>query len=886
MVNKVYLRHNRMLGASSLAIMAFSASAALAQSPEAGSVIGNQAVATYTNNSGDTITVTSNKVETVVQQVAGVTMISDNSEAIAPGGKAFLPHIITNDGNGPDFFTLAAVERDTGALDTTLVFYPDADMDGVADSATPITSTPSLAPGEQYGFIIEATADSTQTGTDDIDVVATSALDGAVTDANVDTLTVSTGAIMEVVKSMTVDPASGTGNNAIVDSGDEVTITLTYSSTGLTSASNYIVQDILDGRLNYVPNSAAWSDAAGTMDEANATNATDKTNGGGQTIAWSYDSAQTLQFQLSEVPSGRSGTVTFKAVVADNVPAGVVPNVATQTVDGTAFPDSNTASIVIDEQLSVEIDDTKINLDGTRDAAVASATDTDGLNNDIVEDNADVYQGATIPFEFVISNTSNTTDTYTLDVSNLDFPAGTTFRMVGEDGATPIVGTVGPLASGETTKVTLLATLPTNVAPVPTSEYTANVVVTSESDGNFDSTTAEYTGAVLASAVDLENKVVGSEGDGANPTNPSNNPWVTNSTDPGQPTSFVMNVENGGTTSDSFNLALAQPLPSGWTYEFQLLDGTVVSNTGTIPAGGNKDFIVVVTPVEGHPPGNTLIDVEVSSAVTGQSDRIVNQVTVNKVVDVAITADQQVQASPGGVVDMQHTITNLSNIDITEGALTQAGLTDFSGAIFWDANFNGKVDPSETVVDNFNDFVDNIGAGQNGLAAGETLSLIYRVQTPSTAIPGVTETGTLTVADTFNAGVDTDIDTANNAVEDRITIVSGDVTLTKFQYVDPLCDGTVGTFSKDRQDVEPGQCIRYMIEAENTGTSNAGNVRIRDVAPAYTTVENCGGACTYSVFPAEPSSSVTMTGTTAESFHNTVLPGGFARLEFTVKVAE
>ena len=175
--------------------------AAYAAAPEAGSVIGNQAVATYTNSSGDTITVTSNKVETVVQQVAGLTMISDNSEAIAPGGKAFLPHIVTNDGNGPDSFALTATEQDSGALDTTLVFYPDANMDGVADSATPITSTPVLAPGEQYGFIIEASASSTQTGTDNIDVLAVSALDNTVTDANVDTLTISNGAIVEVVVS-------------------------------------------------------------------------------------------------------------------------------------------------------------------------------------------------------------------------------------------------------------------------------------------------------------------------------------------------------------------------------------------------------------------------------------------------------------------------------------------------------------------------------------------------------------------------------------------------------------------------------------------------------------------------------------------------------------
>ena len=151
-----------MRSASAAAVGAALGSAAFGASPEAGAVIGNQAVATYTNSAGDTITVTSNTVETIVQQVAGVTLTSDNTETIAPGGKAFLPHIITNEGNGADSFLLTAVEADTGTLDTTqLVFYPDANMDGVADSATPLTSTPVLAPGEQFGVVIEASVAST-----------------------------------------------------------------------------------------------------------------------------------------------------------------------------------------------------------------------------------------------------------------------------------------------------------------------------------------------------------------------------------------------------------------------------------------------------------------------------------------------------------------------------------------------------------------------------------------------------------------------------------------------------------------------------------------------------------------------------------------------------
>ncbi|MCZ4367997.1 beta strand repeat-containing protein [Sulfitobacter dubius] len=848
--------------------------------PEAGSVIGNQAVATYTNAAGDTITVTSNTVETIVQQVAGVTLTSDNSETIAPGGKAFLPHIITNDGNGPDAFALTAVETDTGTLDTSqLVFYPDANMDGVADSATPLTETPTLAPGEQFGIVIEASVASTATGSDTITVTAASTLDGTVLSTNTDTLTISNDAIVELVKSMTADPASG-GNPNIIDAGDEVTITLTYSSTGLAAANNYSVQDVLDGRLTYVPGSARWSDSATPLDDDNGSTVVDTTNGSGETIAWDYDDGQNVNFLISSVGSGRSGEVTFRAVIADTANAGIITNVATQDVDGVAFPPSNTASVTVDNQYAVAIADTAINSNGTANTAIASATDDDAANNDVVTETGDVYQGGVIRQEFVLTNLSNSPDSLQLDVANVDFPAGTTFRFVGADGVTPVVSSVGPLGIGDSAKVTLIATLPTNVAPTATTNYTATITTTSDNSGVTDVSTAEFSGAVLAASVDLENAVVGSEGDGAAPTN-GGNPWVTQSTDPGAPVVFDMLVENNGPTSDSFNLSLDQALPAGWTVEFQLPDGSIVSNTGTIPAGGSQAIRAVITPADDALPGDTLVDIAVVSSVSGQGDRIVNQVTVNEIYDVKIIENQSAQASPGGIVDILHTISNEGNVAITEASITESGLTNFSGAIFWDQNGNGVIDPSEPVIDNFDDLTDGVSPGVNGLAPGNSISLIYRVQTPSTATQGVSEVGTISINNTLN-GTGTDIDQTNNAVEDRVVIISGDVTLSKYQYIDAGCDGTVGTFTKTRLDVEPGQCIRYMVEAENTGASAADNVIISDAAPAYTAVTNCGGACPESLFPG--TSTATVTSTNVSSTHGTILPGGFARVEFTVRV--
>ncbi|WP_254700485.1 NEW3 domain-containing protein [Sulfitobacter sp. BSw21498] len=876
-----------MRSASAMAVTAAFGAVAMAASPDAGSVIGNQAVATYTNEAGDTITVTSNTVETIVQQVAGVTMTSNNIETIAPGGKAFLPHIITNDGNGADFFTLAAAETDTGTLQTSnIVFYPDANMDGVADSATPLSETPTLAPGEQFGVVIEVSVPSNATGTDNIAVTAVSNLDGTETALNTDKLTISNGAIVELVKSMVADAASG-GNTNIVDAGDTVTIKLTYSSTGLAAAENYVVDDILDGRLEYVPGSARWSDVADPLDDTNPSSEVDDQNGASPTPdEITFDNAgQSVNFTISRIGSGRSGSVTFQAVILGTADAGIIENVATQVIDTVDFPPSNTASIIVDDQFAVSISDTAIDGAGAAVPATASGTDDDGLNDDIVTETGDAAQGGTVKHEFVLTNRSNQTDSLTLDVDTLTdtYPDGTTFRFVGADGVTPIIGSVGPIAAGDSVKVTLIATLPTDVAPTAAANYSATVTTTSDASGVSDISTATFTGAILASSVDLENAVVGSEGDGLDPTN-GGAPWVNYPTDPGAPVTYDMVVQNNGPVSDSYNLSLAQALPAGWTVEFRSADGSAITNTGTIPAGSSDTFTVVITPPEDQVPGDTLVDIALVSSVSGQGDRIVNEVTVREVYNVEIIDDQTAQASPGGIVDMIHTITNTGNVAITEGAIDDAGLDNFSGALFWDANGNGVIDPTELVIDNFDDLTDGVSAGVNGLAPGDSISVIYRVQTPSTATSGVTENSVITLSSSLNNATATDADATDNAVEDRIVIISGDITLSKFQYIDAGCTGAVGTFTKTRQDVEPGQCIRYKVVAENTGSSPAADVIISDAAPAYTSIVDCGGTCSETLIPA--GSTATVTPSNISSDHGTVLPGWSAELEFTVQVDE
>jgi len=889
------IRFGLMLSAASL-----TAFASFAAAPPAGSKIGNQASATYVNASGDTISVTSNKVETIVQQVAGLTLATDNSETVAPGGKVFLPHTITNDGNGTDAFDLTATETIGGPFDfTNITIFPDANFDGIADSTTPITVTPTLAAGEAFGFVIEATVPSGAPvgGSETIDVVAESQFSTTtlttLTSTNADTVTISDGAVTEVVKAMTVADTSGDG---FTGPGDTVTITLTYSSTGLAAADNLVVTDQLDSYLTYVGGSGIWSDSSSLLSDG--ADGFELSNGNGFQIDYGYNGTDTVEFRVDSVPTGRTATVTFQATINAGAPAGDISNIATQTVNGVQFPPSNEAIVTVDPTYAVSAADAAASTfapdpDGAAnlDAGNTSSTDDDGALNDIVEESSDAFQGGQIVMEFVITNHANVTDTIDLSFANdatNGFPAGTTFQLVGADGATPIVGPFGPLATSASDTVNIIATLPANtpVSAAGTTNYEVEVTAQSSNGGLPNTVTGVFTGAVLGATVDLTNTGGTGPNEGVGPGPNDGSTLITTPTDPGVPVTFPLTVTNGGPTADTYDLALPNPLPPGWTVEFQLPDGTPVTNTGVIPGGGTQDVIVVVTPPADEVPGDTPVQVSVTSPTSGQGDTLTNEVTVNEIVDLALTTDQTVQVAPGGVVDVPHVLTNEGNIAITEGSIlpdATGGFDTFSGTVFWDVNGDGVVDAGDVVVDNIDDIA-------GGVAPGDTVALIHRVQVPSNGAIGVSETETLTLSSSLNGGTKTDSDTSDNVVSDTVIIVSGDLTLVKMQAVDPSCDGSIaGSFVTADVQAKPGQCIRYQITANNTGTADADVVTIKDTVPGFTTLTECGGACSVAVSPA--GSSVTIqpvegAGGPLESAHGTLIPGAPATLEFTVKIDE
>ena len=914
-----------------VSVTALAVGAAFAEPPPADTIIGNQAAATYTSN-GTEITVQSNLVETVVNEVFGLELTTSQSLNGGPGGFVFFPHTITNNGNADDQFTFV-IDESAGNDDFTLTdvsIFLDANQDGVADNATPITITPAILAGESIGVVVRATLPSSAAALTSNDFTLTATSQGSTgpgetlqSQSNTDTVTITTDGILSVQKDQTllVDADS----NGVISAGDTIEVNLQYTNSGIGDATGVIIEDILPSTnangdaitLTYVPASGAWSDAPGTS-LTDLSGNIDATNGLGANLEYSFTGPLTITAEIDTVPAGRSGSLQFSYVITDASEGGF-ENIATVATSTQTQTPSNTSVVDVAPAAALTLADAAglsalaagtPDGAGNLDAADISATDTDGALDDTVTSTDSVFAGGAIAFDFVLSNLGNGSDTFGLSVPSNSFPAGTLFDFVAADGVTPIVSNEVTLAANEAIHVQLIATLPFD-APATASPagFAATVEAVSQVDPDTANTaTAQFDGEVLLPTVDLANTDAGgtpTTGIGTGNTDDGGDPFVSLGTDPGAEISFPMQVSvPAGSEANAFELTTG-PLPEGWVATFIGPNGQPIQNTGALIPTGTDDatfnYTVVISVPEGAGPTDQPIEVIVTSPSNGATDSVLNEVTVNEIADVEILSNATTQAAPGGIAVISHTITNLGNSDVLGGDLVLGAsdpFTDqgFTAAIFADANDNGVFDASDPVVANISDLIGPDGLP--GLSPSESVRIFVRAQVPSTAIFGIQETGDVTIGETLTTatGPLTDTDLTNNSVADTITIVSGDISFVKAQALDINCDGGLETsFTQARQDADPGDCIVYRVRADNSGFSDATNVVIRDTTPAFTSLEDCNGACPavfdvdgaaapLPVLPDDEETGLIATSATTNGF--VLTPGQRATISFTVQIDE
>jgi uncharacterized repeat protein (TIGR01451 family) len=847
---------------------------ALAAPPPAGTSIGNQASVTYTDSSGTSRTVTSNTVQTVVQQVASLTLTANGAKTSSIGSTVYYPHTLTNTGNGTDTFALTAVNAAGSAFTMTGVTIYADNGSGVPTGAA-ITTSGALASGATFKFIVAGTVPATATSgqTNSLTVTATSAYNAAQTASNTDTTTVTSNAVINVTKAISASSgAPGSG---------PYTYTLTYTNTGNTTATSVKITDAIPAGLTEVANSGLWSVTGATaLTDAKATYGTAPNQ---ITYDYGVTTAGTVTAVLSNVAAGQSGTISFKVTVAAATGPGAINNTASlsyndgsgTTVTGT----SNTVSLTV-----------------TQTAAVAIVGATVGSAN----------PGSTVAFTNVITNNGSGTDTFNITVSAGNFPTGTSFVLYKSDGATPLIDTngdgipdTGPVAAGGTYKVILKAVLPVNASG--TGPFTVNKTATSTVTATVSATAADTLTALTSASVDLTNNAtIAAGGKGIGP-GPEATAQVTNATNPATSTTFILVANNTGPIADSYNLGAStvpaftsQTLPTGWTVTFKAdggggtcaTTGATLANTGTVNAGGSATVCAVVSVPAGFAAGTTDLYFRLLSPATAAQDTIHDAVTVNGLRSLTFTPNNTGQAYSGGSVVYSHTLTNTGNVVEGNGAVSTITLpssnsqTGWTSVVYYDINGTGVFAANDPVVP----ATGLQGVLAAGLAPGQSITLFDKVTAPSGAVIGVVNTTTVT-ATTTNGSYTSAAPPAAPAT-DSTTVIAGNVTLVKAQGLDAACTGTpAGGYSQATVTTGalPGACIDFQITVTNVGTANATAVVMSDATPAFTTLSTAP-ATTVGTITA-PTPAIGAAGTVTATV-GTLTPGQSAVLTFGVKIQQ
>ncbi len=300
--------------------------AAQSSAPLAGVPIVNQASVTYIDSgTGRSEKLDSNRVSTPVAKQVQFSLTQSQNLVAAQGANVRFQHAVTNSGNAPESFALLLQDAYAGTFAFTGVqLFADANNDGVPDNLTAISSTPVLQPGDTFQFLaIAQTPATAAVGQEDrFTIIAAASSGGVGQQTNVDTVTITINAVVVVNKGLSIN--EGPSPNS------DITVTLSYSNIGNSTATNVSITDVIGAPnaipaydttgMQYVPASGSWQ-SLGVTDAP-----------GGDTTGINYSatkvgvgsaSVTTVNAVIASVAPGASGTVKFKVDVKSGLAPGI-----------------------------------------------------------------------------------------------------------------------------------------------------------------------------------------------------------------------------------------------------------------------------------------------------------------------------------------------------------------------------------------------------------------------------------------------------------------------------------------------------------------------------------------------------------------------------------
>jgi len=286
------------------AVGLLAAPALSAQGTQAGTQFTNWATLSFTS-AGAGYTVASDTVALLVAQVAGVSLQPPRVNSSMAGTTVMFAHALTNTGNGPDSFTVAAVS----ARGWPVALYRDWNGDGVLDAGDSLlTGLIPLAYGAGAALLAQVAIPAGASGgvSDTVTVTATSRFNPAVSRSVQDRLDVSATGAVTIGLTKQVDRLTGVA-------GDVLTYTLTYAASGSGTDSSVVLADTIPTGASYVAGSMRWN--ATPLTDASGDDAGSFVAGGQGEVVVS----------VGATAGGTGGTVTFQAKI-DSGPARIVTN--------------------------------------------------------------------------------------------------------------------------------------------------------------------------------------------------------------------------------------------------------------------------------------------------------------------------------------------------------------------------------------------------------------------------------------------------------------------------------------------------------------------------------------------------------------------------------
>lgn len=827
------------------------AGVAQAAPPRAGTAVVNQATITYKDEYGVDRETTTNEVVLVVKQVYAATLDGDRSALVGAGQTHNFNHTLTNNGNGLDDYCISVADLTTDSNDYLRIdVVRDANANGLYDTGEQVLYT-TASPGTpaevtlDYGDVMHLivsgivpaganTGDTLgadllvqakegnatcQTGT----VTDIGANGDALDDTNQDLATVTDAGVLVVQKtSIYVENGPGFSDDQII-----------YEIRA-----EALVDDVDDALLTDTLPAGVTFNSFGTHD-------------GPPPNAPVY-AAGVVTMDLDPMAAGDVVIIRFTVDLDDTLPGGtVLVNQATGT-----YSSGSTFGVPVE---SNETEDTTPVTYGVtiEDTGAAGLGDDDNTLNDITHQNAATTSN--VLFRFDVTNTGNADDTFNLMVTGDTFPAGTVFKWVHVDGATPVLDSnsdatpdTGPIAPGATATYYLVAQLPPSAFGGP---YTADVQAQSSGDTSVDDPSQASLGSVSTPLVDIvnDNSVAGFNDGGT--VNATAIPVVGMSQNvvPGQLVTFPYSVANEGVMPDTYQLSVWQdaattnPMGPNFAAQFYDMTGNVITATPLLAPGQTFDFEIRFAAPSNAPAG-TVKDayIRTLSASTGANDVVRDEIIVAANEQILFTPNSSGPIVACDTKDYDHTLQNLGSEaeDIVIATVSQTTMTSI---LYVPTNFAGGEPNTYMQLSNMS-VGDNVAvqdaAGNWGLDAlvtdgstGVAIPLDPNEQTRIRASVYASCSAVQGQIDVLSLSATVVNGSASDTVQDITTVSDGQVSLHKDGALDGDCNGAPESpYATSGIEVAPGECVVWRLTLTNTGTETVCNVQIHDEAPGYTSM--------------------------------------------------